>query len=189
MLPSPMHARPREQDGTMRGFIATLSCLCMIAAAAPAHSQQPPQATKITQTNAWGSYSYAEQGGKVCYVLSVPTTQAPNTLDHGKVYFLVSQRPGQNIVFEPQFIAGYQLGQASKVMVTIGDKSFTMSQLDKPGPSAWLENPAEEPQLIAAMRAGSTMQVKATSGRGNATSYEFSLRGLTAALSSINTCK
>lgn len=189
MLPLPMHARPREQDGTMRGFIATLSCLCMIAAAAPAHSQQPPQATKITQTNAWGSYSYAEQGGKVCYVLSVPTTQAPNTLDHGKVYFLVSQRPGQNIVYEPQFRAGYTLGQGSKVMVTIDEKSFTMSQLQTPGVSAWLENPAEEPQLIAAMRGGTTMRVKAVSGRGNETSYEFSLKGVTAALSSITNCQ
>jgi len=170
----------------MRGIIATLSCLCMIAAAAPAYAQA---ASKIAQHNAWGSYSYQSQNGKVCYVLSVPTAKQPQSLDHGDIFFLVSQRPGQNIVFEPQFRAGYNLQESSKVTVTIGDKNFTMSQLNRPGASAWLENPAEEPQLIAAMRGGSTMQVKATSGRGNPTSYEFSLRGISAALSSITTCQ
>jgi invasion protein IalB len=52
-----------------------------------------------------------------------------------------------------------------------------------------MENAAEEPQLIAAMRAGSDMRVQATSGRGNTTSYTFSLRGITAALTSIQNCQ
>jgi hypothetical protein len=33
------------------------------------------------------------------------------------------------------------------------------------------------------------MAIKATSGRGNPTSYEFSLRGISAALTSINSCR
>jgi hypothetical protein len=183
-LPDAKHARPREQSRTMRGIIGTLSCLCMIAAAAPAYGQ-----AKISQYNAWGTFSYQAENGKVCYVLSVPKAKQPSTLDHGDTFFLVSQRPGQNIVFEPQFRAGYNLQDNSKVTVTIGDKSFTLSQLNRPGASAWLENPAEEPQVIAAMRGGSTMQVQARSGRGNATSYEFSLQGITAALNSIQNCR
>ena len=51
-----------------------------------------------------------------------------------------------------------------------------------------MENAAEEPNLIAAMKAGSTMNIKAVSGRGNNTGYEFSLRGVTAALQSIESC-
>ena len=39
----------------------------------------------------------------------------------------------------------------SKVRVTVGDRSFSMFTRGK---SAWMENAAEEPQLIAAMRAG-----------------------------------
>jgi hypothetical protein len=167
----------------MRGIIATLSCLCMIAAAAPAHAQA---ASKIGQHNAWGSYSYQAQNGRVCYVLSVPTAKQPSTLDHGDIFFFVSQKPGQNVAFEPQFIAAYDLQENSKVTVTVGNRTFSMFTRGK---SAWLENAAEEPQLVTAMRGGSTMQVKATSGRGNPTSYEFSLRGISAALSSITTCK
>jgi hypothetical protein len=39
------------------------------------------------------------------------------------------------------------------------------------------------------MRAGADMKVQAKSGRGNTTSYVFSLKGISAALGSIASCK
>ncbi|MGB3540644.1 MAG: invasion associated locus B family protein [Mesorhizobium sp.] len=167
----------------MRGLIALVSGLGMLAAASPALAQQ---ATKIGQHNAWGTYSYQASGGKVCYVLTVPTDKQPPTLDHGDMFFFVSQRPGQQVSYEPQFIAGYEFQQGSKATVTIGAKSFSMFTKGK---SAWVENAAEEPVLIAAMKGGSDMKVQAKSGRGNATSYVFSLKGISAALDSIKSCK
>ncbi|AWC21588.1 invasion associated locus B family protein [Aminobacter sp. P9b] len=167
----------------MRGLIAIISGLVLAASAMPALAQS---ATKIGQHNAWGTYSYQAQNGKVCYVLTVPTDKQPPTLDHGDMFFFVSQRPGQKVSFEPQFIAGYNFQENSKVAVTIGDKSFSMFTKGK---SAWVENAAEEPALIAAMRGGSDMKVTAKSGRGNPTNYVFSLKGISAALSSIATCK
>lgn len=167
----------------MRGLIATISSLVLIAAATPALAQQ---ATKIGQHNAWGTYSYQAANGKVCYVLTVPTDKQPPTLDHGDMFFFVSQRPGQQVSYEPQFIAGYNFQENSKVTVSVGEKSFTMFTRGK---SAWVENAAEEPVLIAAMKGGSDMKVQAKSGRGNATNYVFSLKGISAALSSIANCK
>ena len=167
----------------MRGLISTIACLAMLAAASPAFAQS---ATKIGQHNAWGTYSYAQNNGKVCYVLSVPTTKQPAQLDHGDIFFFVSQRPGQEVTYEPQFIASYDFQDKSKVNVTVGDKTFSMFTRGK---SAWVENAAEEPQLIAAMRSGADMKVQAKSGRGNDTNYTFSLRGITAALESISSCK
>ena len=143
-------------------------------------------ATKIGQHNAWGTYSYQANNGKVCYVLTVPTDKQPPSLDHGDIFFFVSQKPGQNVSFEPQFIASYNLQENSKVVVTVGDKNFSMFTRGK---SAWMENAAEEPSLIAAMKGGAEMKVAAKSGRGNATSYVFSLKGITAALDSISSCK
>jgi invasion protein IalB len=166
----------------MRGLTATISILCLVLASGSAVAQT---ATKIGQSNAWGTYSYQSDKGKVCYVLSVPTAKQPSNLDHGDIYFFVSQKPGQNVAFEPQFIAAYSFQESSKVRVTVGDRSFSMFTR---GNSAWLENAAEEPLLVAQMKAGATMKVDATSGRGNATSYEFSLRGITAALDSISNC-
>lgn len=167
----------------MRGLISTVAILGMMLASGSAVAQT---ATKIGQNNAWGTYSYQTDGGKVCYVLSVPTAKRPSDLDHGNIFFFVSQKPGQNVAYEPQFIAAYDFQENSKVNVSIDDKTFTMFTRGK---SAWLENAAEEPQLVARMKAGVTMSVQARSGRGNQTSYEFSLRGITAALDSIANCR
>ena len=168
---------------TMRGLIALVSSLSLVAFAEPALAQQ---ATKIGQHNAWGTYSYQASGGKVCYVLTVPTDKQPPTLDHGDMFFFVSQRPGQQVSYEPQFIAGYTFQEGSKATVTIDKKSFSMFTRGK---SAWVENAAEEPVLIAAMKTGTDMKVTAKSGRGNPTSYVFSLKGISAALTSIAKCK
>ncbi|RWO39807.1 MAG: hypothetical protein EOS12_27560 [Mesorhizobium sp.] len=167
----------------MRGLIALVSSLLLVAVAAPALAQS---ATKIGQHNAWGTYSYQASGGKVCYVLTVPTDKQPPTLDHGDMFFFVSQRPGQQVSYEPQFIAGYNFQDGSKATVTIDKKTFSMFTRGK---SAWVENAAEEPVLIAAMKTGTDMKVTAKSGRGNPTSYVFSLKGISAALTSIAKCK
>jgi invasion protein IalB len=168
----------------MRGWIAVFSALAAsMALAAPALAQS---ATKIGQHNAWGTYSYQSQGGKVCYVLTVPTDKQPASVDHGDIFFFVSQRPGQAVAYEPQFIAGYDLDANSKVNVSVGGKSFSMFTKGK---SAWVENAADEPALIAAMKGGSDMKIAAKSKRGTPTSYTFSLKGISAALGSIATCK
>jgi hypothetical protein len=102
------------------------------------------------------------------------------------MYFVVSQKPGQNVTFEPQFNASYNFQENSKVEVTVGDRKFSMFTK---GNRAWMENAAEEPQLITAMKSGSDMKVAAKSGRGNPTSYVFSLKGISAALTEISSCK
>ena len=167
----------------MRGLISTLTGLFLIAIATPALAQS---ATKIGQHNAWGTYSYNANGGKVCYVLTVPTDKQPASVDHGDIFFFVSQKPGQNVTYEPQFIASYNFQENAKVTVSVDGKNFSMFTRGK---SAWMENAAQEPALIAAMKAGTDMKVQAKSSRGTATSYVFSLKGISAALTSIAKCK
>ncbi|KXF78983.1 hypothetical protein ATN84_04340 [Paramesorhizobium deserti] len=167
----------------MLGKSIVAASVFIIGTAGTALAQTPSQ---ISQFNAWGAYSYQSGNGKVCYVLSVPTQKTPANVDHGDNFFLVSQKPGQNVSFEPQFMAGYELRPDSKVTVTVGNRSFTMFINGKSG---WMENAAEEPQLVAAMRAGADMTVKAVSKRGTNTSYTYSLKGISAALSAIQNCK
>ena len=167
----------------MRGSFSLLTGIAMAMIAGPALAQS---ATNIGKHGDWGTYSFQGAKGKVCYVLTIPKAKQPATLDHGDMFFFVSQRPGQSVSYEPQFIAGYNLKEGSKVSVTIGAKTFTMFSKAN---SAWVENAAEEPAMIAAMKSGSEMKVQATSGRGNPTNYVFSLKGISSALSSIATCK
>ncbi|UXN61915.1 invasion associated locus B family protein [Phyllobacterium zundukense] len=146
-------------------------------------AQTPSQ---ISQYNAWGAYSYQQGNGKVCYVLSVPIDKQPAKIDHGDNFFMVSQKPGQNVSYEPQFKAGYDLQANSKVVVKIDERSFSMFTS---GSHGWMENAAEEPQLVAALRAGQQMSINAVSKRGTKTSYAYSLKGVSAALKAIATCK
>lgn len=159
--------------------------LAVMAVASSAAAQAP---TRIEQFKAWGAYFYQGQTGKVCYVLTVPDPKQlnPPKVDHGDVFFLVTQRPGQNISYEPQAMVGYELQAGSKVTVKVDDKTFTMFTKGK---SAWLENAAEEPALVAAMRSGKSMTMGAVSKRGTQTGYVFSLSGISAALKKIETCQ
>lgn len=154
--------------------------------AEPAAPAAPSGPTRIQQFNAWGAYSYVSGKNKVCYVLSVPAEKTPANIDHGDNFFLVTQRPGQNISYEPQAMMGYPLKAGSKVKVSIDAKSYSMFVKDK---SAWLENAAEEPALVAALKSGHSLKVEAVSARGKATSYTYSLSGISAALKQIETCK
>ena len=167
----------------MRGLISIFSGLALVMLASQAYAQS---ARKMDEHGDWATYSYQAQNGKVCYVLTVPTDKQPPNLDHGDIFFFVSQKPGQNVSYEPQFIASYNFQENSKVKVSVGDKSFSMFTRGK---SAWLENAAEEPALVSAMKGGADMKVAAKSGRGNDTGYTFSLKGISAALDSIQACK
>ncbi|MAY64153.1 MAG: hypothetical protein CML29_18265 [Rhizobiales bacterium] len=167
----------------MIGKTIAIAITALFALTAAAAAQSP---TRIKQFDAWGAYSYNSGNSKVCYVLSVPTAKNPANVNHGDIFFLVSQRPGQNISYEPQAMMGYPLKEASKVEVDVDGRKFSLFTR---GNSAWVENAAEEPQLVAAMRAGSAMTVKAVSRRGTETSYSYSLKGVTAALNQINSCQ
>lgn len=175
-----------QQDNRQdKMFVRQLStALALLLAGAGIASAQSP--TRIQQFNAWGAYSYQSGKSKVCYVLSVPKEKSPANVDHGDIFFLVSQRPGQNISYEPQAMMGYALQENSKVTVTIDAKNFT---LFTKGNSAWVENAAEEPALVAAMKVGKAMSVVAKSRKGTQTNYSYSLSGISAALKQIESCK
>ncbi|MBB4230907.1 invasion associated locus B family protein [Rhizobium mongolense] len=166
--------------------IVSALALVLITAGAAGAQQTAAAPTRIQQFQAWGAYSYKQGNGNVCYVLSVPTEKKPAGIDHGDNFFIVSQRPGQNISYEPQAMMGYTVKDGSKIEVVIDNKSFVMFTKDKAG---WVENAAQEPALVAAMKGGKSMTVNATSRRGTATSYSYSLSGISASLKQIETCK
>jgi hypothetical protein len=124
-----------------------------------------------------GSYS-GNGTGKVCYIYAEPSKMEPSRLDHGRVSFSVTISPSQGVTQEANFVTGYALKEQSAVTVDIDGKKFAMFAQ---GDSAWLLDKAEEPQLLAAMKAGRSMEVHAVSRRGNNTTYDYSLSGVTAA--------
>ena len=169
----------------LKSSIAKCALLtCMLAVPAHALAQTPKP---IKQHKAWGAYTYNDaRAGKICYILSIPTVKEPNDRDHGDVFFLVSQKPDGSRAFEPQVEVGYPLKPKATVTVTIDGKTFKMFSQ---GNNAWLEDIAQEPTLVNAMRNGRSMKVSGQSTRGTQTSYTYSLSGVTAALNEVSNCK
>ncbi len=155
-----------------------------LAIGATAASAQTPE--RIKQNNAWGSYRAQSGDGKTCYVLSIPTEKQPSDRDHGEVFFMLAQHPGQSGSLEAQFKVGYPFKDDSKVTLDVDGKKFTMFTR---GDSAWLENPAEEGAVVDSMRSGKAMSLIAYSRRGTQTSYVYSLSGVSASLKDIAECK
>ncbi|GGE08689.1 hypothetical protein GCM10011390_29730 [Aureimonas endophytica] len=166
----------------MKTILAAAAAV-LIASVAGAAAQTP---TRLNQFDKWGTYSYTASGAKVCYILSTPVTMEPASVDHGDIFFLISQKPGQNVTYEPQAVMGYPMKDGSKVTVDVDGKKYSLFTR---GESAWMENAAEEPQFIKALQSGKSLKVDAQSKRGTATHYTYSLSGVSAALKSIKTCK
>jgi invasion protein IalB len=167
--------------------IAGLFALAGVAlplAVAPAMAQTP---MLISEERDWKAISADGQRGKTCYAISKPTKMEPSTLNHGEVFFFISTRPGDKVANEPSLQVGYNLKEGTPVVAEIDGAKFNMfARAD----GAWLQNAADEPKLVAALRTGRSLIVNGTSGRGNATKYTFSLAGVTAALEAVSkTCK
>jgi hypothetical protein len=160
-----------------------LAAVFATTAIAGAFAQGAAKPTLVGTFNDWTMWSYtgsyAGNGqGKICYIYSEPDDMKPPKLDHGRVSFSVTTSPAQGVANEANFVVGYPLKEQSTVTVDIDGKTFVMFTQ---GDSAWLLNKEEEPDLLAAMKAGRSMTVKAQSRRGNETSYAYSLSGVTAA--------
>jgi hypothetical protein len=122
-------------------------------------------------------------GTKICYMTAMPKSKLPERLAHGKPFLTVTHRPALKIKNEINIVVGYNFKEGSAVKVTV-DKSRSY-YLFTNGSGAWAETSGLDTVISSAMKRGSNVMVRGTSGRGNATSYRFSLSGFTAAHNAI----
>lgn len=139
----------------------------------------------IKSFGAWGVYSYALNGKNRCYALSVPDRARPANVDHGNNYFLVSSYPAKKGLY-PEAVMGYLVKASAPMSVSVDGKRFAMIAK---GSTGWATKLSDEPAVVAAMKAGHDMTVRAVSQRGTKTSYHYSLTGVTAALASVEKCR
>lgn len=163
----------------VRNFVPALVFVAI--SAGMAHGEVP---IRMDQFDHWGAYSYKSGDGVSCYVLSRPIAQKPSNVDHGDNFFIVSQlSSGKKLV--PEAAAGYDLKDGGSMVAMVGDKTFPMLTKDRHG---WVKDETQEPSMVSAMKGGAQLELQATSKRGTATSYSYSLSGITAALKRIETC-
>lgn len=155
-----------------------LAALALTASlAAPALGQADPQFRG--EYTDWRVFTRDTSQGLVCYALSRPTDSAPRNHDHGSVYFIVASWQSGVVEEQPNVLVGYDLRPASPPEIRIGSSRYDMFA---DGQEGFLDDLDDEARVIRSMERGSVMRVTATTTDGTATSYEFSLRGVTAAL-------
>lgn len=140
----------------------------------------------------WFVYRAGAGAARVCYALAQPRESQPANVQRGEVFFLVSTWPGANKRNEPSIVPGYPYRDGTAVTVEIGGQRFNFDLVRNSGDEggAWMQEPAQEARLLAAMRGGATMIVTGTSTRGTLTRDTYSLAGISAALDNVAaTCR
>lgn len=155
---------------------ALLALTLAVACAAPVLAQTPTSRGSFSD---WHVFTVESDRGLVCYALTQPTDSTPASVDHGEIFFIISTWTSGAAEEQPRFAAGYALRPDSPPTVRVGSDRFAMFVTENDG---FIEDTADEERLVRAMRRGATMRVEATSQRGTATAYEFSLSGVSAAL-------
>jgi hypothetical protein len=159
----------------------------LLAVLGSTHAQAQNRSTPrlIKSFGAWGVYSYKSNGKTRCYTLSIPDRSRPANVDHGNNYLLISSHPAKKGLY-PEAVMGYVVKASTPMNVSVDGNSFAMIAN---GSTGWTQKLRDEPAVVAAMKAGHDMTVRAVSQRGTKTSYHYSLAGVTAALASVKKCR
>jgi hypothetical protein len=132
----------------------------------------------IGDFNAWSAYSASEGAGAFCFAVSNPTQVAPTPDGFTEAYLYLTSRPAEGVSNEFNLIAGFSFAPDSTATVTVGGQNF---ELFTQGDAAWLQDAAQSENLAAAIRAGTTLTIEATTAMGIRVTETFSLSGATAA--------
>ncbi len=151
----------------------TAALLCLPTAA------QASEARLIGTFGDWAAYSRVDGAETICYVMTKPTTMAPQNVNHGDIYFMVANWKSGAATEQPSLMTGYNLQRNTPPAALVGNTKVPMFVSQN---EAFIENNGDEQRLVNSMRGGSIMRVDARSERGTNVSYKFSLKGVTAAL-------
>ncbi|WP_419902764.1 invasion associated locus B family protein [Kiloniella sp.] len=161
-------------------LMAAISFGAFFLSAAPGHAQG---IKRIGQHKDWASYSYSENGHKVCFISSVPKKAEGKYKKRGDIHLIVSHRTGEERWDEVHIQTGYTYKNKSDATLSIGKSKYMFFT---EGDSAWAYNSDADKKVINSMIKGSNLIVSGVSARGTKTKDTYSLRGFSAAYRSIN---
>jgi len=173
-------ARTLRMGRATRTGLAAAAFAAMIAGPAPAVAAEPQ---RIGDFQDWSAYTYMEDGNKVCYMASQPAERSEE-LDRGDIYAMIVHRPQSSDTTDQVLIKnGYPHDQGSTARITVDGENWTF---DTEGEIAFTLDREAEREIVAAIRRGLDLGVRARSERGNTTGDSYSLRGSNAAYEAIS---
>jgi len=177
-LPGQLAAAPAKPKPQAAATTQAKKGATATPAAAAAAKPGTGQALKLGQFDDW--VAYATPGAKkICYALSVPKERLPKNLNRDPGYLFVSYRPDEKVRGEIAVVMGFSVKENSPAEAVLGGSKFELAGKDT---SLFVHNAAEEGTMLAAMKRGGSLVVKASSKRGNETTDRFSLAGIVQAL-------
>jgi len=132
--------------------------------------------------NDWSLYELQENGNPVCYLSSGLERSSDNVPRRRPAVVLITNRPAEGRKGVVSVDPGYIYEDGSQVLMSIGRRQF---HLYTKGGQAWAED-GDDPQIIQAIRGGSTLVVTGRMKNGTATTDTFSLRGFGTALAALD---
>ncbi len=145
--------------------------------------------------------------GRICYTLAQPKSREPASLTRDPGYAFISDRPAEGVRNEVSFIMGFDVSGGDTAEASSeakpGEKPASKSTAKSktsagPAPIAlvdqasfemlpkggnlWVKNAAKESALIAVMRKGTKLVVKAASMRGHQSIDTYTLTGFAQAM-------
>jgi len=161
--------------GALRIFLGAL--LAMGSATFSDASAAEPQSAGVFKD--WTVMVQDTGNDRICFAVAEAKDKAPKSVNHGEIFFMVATWKSGVAANQPSFRAGYNLKDSPPPAIRIGAQKWDMYVSEN---ESFIESAAAEQSLISAMRSGADMRISATSGRGTATNYIFSLNGISAAL-------
>jgi invasion protein IalB len=136
----------------------------------------------VSRHERWTVYTLNQEGDSVCYASTPPEDSAPLNADHGEVAFIVATWRSGAAREQPMLSVGYTLRVGAPTSARVGSDRYPMFT---DGTEAFVQADEDQPRLVRAMKRGYTMRLETVSSEGTQTTYEFSLRGVTAALDAV----
>jgi hypothetical protein len=157
----------------------------------------------------WNVFVGQAGKGRICYTLATPKSRDPASLKRDPGYAFISDRPGEGVRNEVSFIMGFDVSGGTEADAQSGSKSDArpISKISKSdakpkkpiaapiavvaeatfdllpkGSNLWVKNAARESALIAEMKKGVKLEIKASSLKGNASTDSYSLAGFSQAM-------
>jgi invasion protein IalB len=130
----------------------------------------------------WSLYRLEENGNSTCYLASNLERSSDNVPRRRPAFVLITNRPAEGRKGIVSISPGYTYAEGDEVLMTVGRKQF---HLVAARGSAWAED-SEDPQIVAAIRGGSTLIVTGRMKDGPTTTDVFSLNGFGPALTALD---
>jgi hypothetical protein len=174
----------------------------------PAKKVDAAKPALVASFGDWNVFVGQVGKGRICYTLAQPKTREPAGLNRDPGYAFISDRPAEGVRNEVSFIMGFDVAAggdipepkpeaktAAKHASKSGSKSAAapaaapVAAVDQAafemlpkGADLWVKNAAQESELIAQMRKGAKLTVKASSLKGHLSTDVYSLTGFSQAM-------